>query len=485
MNINSILTNPTFPKIKNLQKIIPFIVKIPVVPGYNSSEIHNIFKNKSLDTKKYLLSRKKKLSIFINKTQRIDNIKNTPLNKTSLESDEKKETFRKLIALREMFVIVADSYVKMREGIQEDVGNILTDLLNVSAWLADHSSLFYLNVLQALPDEDIYALAMNKELVNLYNEMKNEYYELKNYFELLPEPFTVKNENKMLLKKCINRAIANRKANTSYFQPFPAESELFEFLKSNHSPILDIIKNLKVIDEDQEKFIQLIKNGSQILLEFQRTKNAEYGDEDILITIEIFLSRLFFDLVYPKFSYPKTDFEELKILSQNMEKISKMTPRELDVNLKYIPKELHDKPSYLIFEQSSISKSPLNWLKASEYQISPLEAGYYISKVHESLSIYVTLQASENAQENNENKEVESYQDSKAFFNQIPGFDDIFAIWLCLLSAAQLSDPKALCKFMSDWHNLPVFPSRFYACITYLEASISQIESFGTNEANA
>ena len=75
MNINSILTNPTFPKIKNLQKIIPFIVKIPVVPGYNSSEIHNIFKNKSLDTKKYLLSRKKQykrekgLSFFFDLSQ--------------------------------------------------------------------------------------------------------------------------------------------------------------------------------------------------------------------------------------------------------------------------------------------------------------------------------------------------------------------------------------------------------------------------------
>lgn len=65
----------------------------------------------------------------------------------------------------------------------------------------------------------------------------------------------------------------------------------------------------------------------------------------------------------------------------------------------------------------------------------------------------------------------------ETFFSKVPGFDDIFNFWVCLLCAARLADARGLNEFITKWRDLPGLSSRIRASCTYLEAAITHIES--------
>ena len=86
-----------------------------------------------------------------------------------------------------------------------------------------------------------------------------------------------------------------------------------------------------------------------------------------------------------------------------------------------------------------------------------------------------TLQATENVMQNGKSQEI----DSESFFSKVPGFDDIFGLWICLFCTAQLADARTLYASIVNWSKLPGFSQRFLACCAYLEAAISQSEQEG------
>ena len=147
-----------------------------------------------------------------------------------------------------------------------------------------------------------------------------------------------------------------------------------------------------------------------------------------------------------------------------MDVIRQRTPEESNILPKYVPESCKGKPVQEMFRSSSIAEAPIEWLELSQFKVCPLDIGYCIFKVHESLSIMVTLQAS-------------SGDESADFFARMPGFDDIFDIWLCMVCCSNLADPIGINNFLSTWSRLPVFPSRFHACCAYLEAAVQQIQT--------
>ena len=62
------------------------------------------------------------------------------------------------------------------------------------------------------------------------------------------------------------------------------------------------------------------------------------------------------------------------------------------------------------------------------------------------------------------------------FMDKMPGFDDIFEIWMAMMSACNLRDPFCILRHVMKYSNLPGYKGRLMSAITYLEASITQFQ---------
>ena len=295
---------------------------------------------------------------------------------------------------------------------------------------------------------------LNNLKLTFLKRVANKYYLL---IQLVPPPFRSQSSNQMFFHQIVNTGLLSRKTSTTYFPELPEEHLLHIFLKSNFSPLIkEGLYPILNIENNSDFIKSWIDLATIVLAEYDKTE-----DQDRAQTIAILAMRFFFSITYPLF-YP--NITNSQNLFEKMEKFSEKTPNNIGILKKFIPKNFGDKPIKEMFNKDDISKEPTGWLKVAEFQICPVDAAFCIVKAHESLSLMAVL-ISSNA---NHPSEVPDFMD------KMPGFDDIFDLWLSLLAVSSMSDPLRLWNFINKYTNLPGFTGRILSSIAYFEASVTQ-----------
>ena len=111
-----------------------------------------------------------------------------------------------------------------------------------------------------------------------------------------------------------------------------------------------------------------------------------------------------------------------------------------------------------------MASAPVEWFRNASIQVTPIDAAYSIVKVHEAISVMAVLRST-------------SVEKNEDFRDKMPGFDDIFEIWLSLLATSDVFDPKQLLTFIDKYSILPGFSARIMSHLAYFEASLMQLQS--------
>ena len=282
------------------------------------------------------------------------------------------------------------------------------------------------------------------------------------FLSLTPKPFRSTAQNLIFFRELITEASNNTLSGLIYFPELLNETILPLFFESKSSPFYKNSISFYEGGNDPELISNWILNTSEMLYLYEtEDENDRYRCE----IISIFLTRYLFSSKYPLF-YPKSTFDYEFYKKMNL--FSKKTPKEAGILEKYIPIQCINSPVKEMFQIDSVSRAPIEWLREAEFQTCPLDVAYYIGKVHESLSVMAVIRLNINFKNSNNDNLIHQ---------QIPGFDDIFAIWLSMLCSSEIFDPKRLLKFIQNFSNLPGFTGRIQASIAYLEASIAHIDS--------
>jgi len=277
------------------------------------------------------------------------------------------------------------------------------------------------------------------------------------YVQLVPPPFRSDTLNYEFFDNLINTGVSLRKSGTTYFPELPEEALLHVFLKSNKSPI--VREGLLPFDENNIDPVSIktwIDQATIILAEYDRTEDVNRAQ-----TVAIFAMRFLFTILHPLL-YPKSSYSQE--LVQRFVEFKKKTPIEIGILPKYVPEDCLNMPIAHYFSKDDISKEPISWLQQAQYHVCPIDAAFCIVKAHESLSLMAVLRATNSSHPS----EVPD------FMNKMPGFDDIFEVWLSLLSVCELQDPVRLYSFINNFSILPGFTGRLLSSFAYYEASLTQ-----------
>lgn len=340
----------------------------------------------------------------------------------------------------------------------------LKQLEILAQWLFNNPMPIIINVQRAAPRPLSKSFTSNQTLYKHYRILKIALREQISLINHSPSIFNMASENRAFLRKVVDSAMASRKANTAYFESPVIEEKLFTFFDHVNSPISRAGLIPIKVEKDTDAAIDWIRRASDTLVQLDGIQISDRKD-----VINVLVARYFFERTYPLFA---PELHDDTIFSQTRQKIRQMNPKEAKIPLKYVNPNLLDKPVTEIFTSSSIASAPVGWMNLMEYKLCPLDVAYCIFKVHESLSIAATLQATENSKGTT----------SEDFYSKLPGFDDIFDLWICLVATSDIADPCGMNNFIGEWTRLPGFPQRFVACCTYLEAAVSQIKVIGGQE---
>jgi len=342
--------------------------------------------------------------------------------------------------------------------VAESQFHIIKSLLAFAQWLVLNPHTVFINLNRALPGLDARAFSSNQKLFREHRAFKMALSEQIKLINQLPPFFRTNSENRNFLRCAVDSAMASRKAGTTYFEPLAIEESLFAFLDSTVSPLAKTSLLPIQIESDFNSVSNWIQSAVSVITKFDSIDNIERKE-----VINVFAMRFLFERTYPLLR-PENQYSVS--FSRAMQTATQKSPLEMGIPEKYIPAQCMNVPVAEMFSVSSISSAPIEWLRYAQFKVSPLDVAFCIFKVHESLSIMATLQATN----------MNESQDSEEFFAKMPGFDDIFDLWLSSVCVSGVTDPKGICEFISKWSRLQGFPSRFLACCAYLEASISQIE---------
>jgi hypothetical protein len=167
-------------------------------------------------------------------------------------------------------------------------------------------------------------------------------------------------------------------------------------------------------------------------------------------------------VTYPLF-YPKEPFDIE--FAQKLSEFGRRTAADVGIPSKYIPGELGERPVSELFEIDSIARAPIGWFDNARYSVCPLDAAFCIVKVHEALSVMAALRVTSET-------ECAAVRD---FCDQMPGFDDIFEIWLALVAVVGDLDPRGLLMFIERYNTLPGFTARINVAVAYVEAALTHL----------
>ena len=338
----------------------------------------------------------------------------------------------------------------------EHLNKLLSDLLKLTSWLLCKPRLIFINLKRAILSPSTLTYTTHQHLFREHRAIRLALKEQINLVNTFPPYFGSPSENKNFVRSAVDTAIGARKGNTSYFEESPLEDVLFSFFDMPNSPLSKAKLVPITIEGNQESVTQWLNQAIDVIVNYDHIENTERKE-----VISVYMIRYLFSRTYPRF---KPELKNDLLFSKAMNHFAMLKPADNNIPNKYVPKGYENRPTRDLFESSSITQAPKEWLNLSQFKNCPLDVAYCIFKVHESLSIMVTLQASNG-------------EGTQEFFNKMPGFDDIIDIWIALVCSSDLADPQGIYSFIFDWSRLPGFPSRFMNCITYLEAAIQQISS--------
>ena len=304
----------------------------------------------------------------------------------------------------------------------------------------------------------VYVQPLLKKLLGLRRKANMMYLQV----QLMPPPFRSKHMNREYLNKLLDEASQQKKVGTTYFPELKDEDFLCLLFSHPLSPLLK--EGLYPIAEEEELTPEFLKKwidqATVSLAEFVLTEDLDRAD-----LIAILLERFIFTVTYPKLLVEPTEESKRKDLEQKMMKFSKKTPREIGINLSYVMDGYEDRPVSDLFNIDDISRAPLEWLSEMDFHICPIDSAFCLAKAHEALSMMCVLRKAK----------ASHPSEVKDFMEKMPGFDDIFELWIALLSVSGLPDPFRTLNNIDKYSKLQGFTGRILSSIAYLEASVMQL----------
>ena len=338
----------------------------------------------------------------------------------------------------------------------QHLNKVLNDLLLLTKWLLIKPRLIFINIKRAMPTPSALTYAADQHLFREHRAIRLALKSQINLINTYPPFFNLVNENRNFVRSAVDTAMGNRKGNTSYFEESAIEDSLFAFFDASSSPLAKAKLIPITVPNDFQSICGWLTQAIDVVVKYDNIENTERKD-----VIAVYLTRYLFNKLYPRVK--PNSINDLPF-SRVMQHFARLNPEENHIPAKYVPEAYKNRPVADFFMSSSVTKAPKEWLMLAQFKVCPLDVAYCIFKVHESLSIMVTLQASDG-------------QETQDFFSKMPGFDDIIDVWIALVCCSDVADPQSLYSFIYAWSRLPGFPSRFMNCTTYLEAAIQQIES--------
>ena len=280
--------------------------------------------------------------------------------------------------------------------------------------------------------------------------------------KIFPVPFRSDSGNKKLVLDAVEMGVAAKKPGTPYFYELPVEDSLRVFLKSSKSPLRSSSRETSPLwpfQGDTSGAVEWVASATRAMAAW-----VNIEDEDKEGALSILLVRFLFYETYPLlYINSELDFA----LAHKMEKFCAQTPEQIGIQDKYLVGECKGRPVSDMFTIDSISSAPVEWFRTAIVKVCPLDAAYCIVKVHESLTVMAVLRDTARRQK-------AQMQD---FCEKMPGFDDIFEIWLALIATVGNLNPDGLLNFISTYSKLPGFTARINVSLTYLEATMIQFKS--------
>jgi hypothetical protein len=353
------------------------------------------------------------------------------------------------------------SHMTSKRRISEDHLRLFEQLLLFCEYLITSPRPFFIRVIP--PDFEAAIHDSNRETWRTVQRLRLAFNESYTHLNLHPRAtFSSRTQNTTFLLRCISSAVSSRRAGTSYFEEIPEESRARAFFASPSSPLSVIAPHAGTPDS----VAQWVRASVAALVQYIGGAEAEVEAEAEGV-LSVLLARFVFEFEFERRAAARADD-----LSGRREHIRGLCPRDVPIVDRYVPAECAERPVTRMFAVSSIARAPLDWLQIAGWRVCPLDIAYAVFKTHEALTKMATLEATRNLQS----------QEAQAFFERMPGFDDIFGHWVALVAVSDLPDPKEVVEFVNEWARLPGFPQRFLACCAYLEAAVRQIETFGQEE---
>ena len=297
-----------------------------------------------------------------------------------------------------------------------------------------------------------------KRLLGIRRHANGKYFLVRH----LPPPFRSKHMNREYMNKMLDLGAQNKKTGTSYFPELPDEDLLHYFFSQPSCPLWK--ENCYPLSTEEEHTPEFMKkwidNATVILAEFVLTEDMDRAD-----IIAIIVERFIFANTYPELMPPPTEENKRKDLEKRMASFSKKTPKEIGINLDYVMEGYENRPVTDLFNIDDISRAPLEWLAEMDFHTCPIDSAFCLAKAHEALSMMCVLRKAH----------AQHASEVTDFMEKMPGFDDVFELWLALLSVSGLPDPFRTLQFLDKYSKLPGFSGRLLSSIAYLEASVMQL----------
>lgn len=346
--------------------------------------------------------------------------------------------------------------------ILDEQRNLMEQLLDLIQYMHNTNKTVTVRLQRIIESRERSIFFINKASqtrMSLIRRLANKYY---TKVQLLPPPFRSNAKNREWLDNIIDSA--QRKPETTYFSELPEEIDIQSFFLSPKSPFLNEegFDNPYNRDNSPNSVKEWIDLATVVLAEYVQTE-----DEDRAATIAILAMRYLFNSTYPRFYPPHSG--NLSHINAVMQRFRKKSPKELGILLKYVPSELQEKPSEMLFQTDTKAVEAVSWMRNAELQLTPIDAAYCVVKAHECLSLMCVTNEFRN-------KGKESWTNEE-FLSKMPGFDDIFEMWRAFLSSCDLGDPRQLLTFIIDFSKLPGFTARILASIAYFEGAVGQLEA--------
>ncbi|OHT07658.1 hypothetical protein TRFO_24066 [Tritrichomonas foetus] len=359
------------------------------------------------------------------------------LTQNCLSFDENflnKEIVRKLKILTPKNEELRRTTIFTRISFLEQRIETLLNLEKLVQFLVKSPRYYFLNL--KLTTRKLYNIAFEMLPALFFENTAIENYvtSLKKQLQLIPKPFSNKQENIEFIRHIISLGIALRDPETKVV-PHTEEFDIFRrFLETDESPI-----NITQITElDPRELISVVKAMCMTLMEFCGFEPDDNTTEEIL---SLLLIRFLFD------QNEETDLltmynggsEQLLLKLANLQETSM---KDLGFKAPQIPDDFLTKNAKELFDENPILKSLPDNLMTCHFLVNPIDIFLMVKKIDISLTALIA-----------EGRQEELQKSRK--------FDDLYISWKALFVAASIPYMDIIFERISKWRSLPVIAESY------------------------